>query len=51
MDEFEESGDQPAQPDMGEHHRTWRLFVSLIQWMVVAAVVLLLFLLMFRTHG
>ena len=51
MDEHEESGETSAQVDMGERRRTWRLFVSLIQWNVVGAVILLLALLMFRTHG
>jgi hypothetical protein len=55
MDDDEENGDEPpsldAKLDMGEHLRTWRLFVSLIQWTVVAAAVLLLILLLFRTHG
>ena len=51
MDEFEEGDDKTAQVDMGERFRTWRLFVSLIQWNVVGAVILLLVLLMFCTHG
>ena len=51
MDEFEDSGDKSAHVDMGERFRTWRLFVSLIQWNVVGAVILLLALLLFRTHG
>jgi hypothetical protein len=36
---------------MGEHLRTWRLFLSVVKWNLIGAGVLLLFLLMFRTHA
>jgi hypothetical protein len=48
VDEHEET---PAATDMGEHLRTWRLFISMVKWNLIAAGVLMLFLLMFRTHG
>ena len=55
MDDDDENGEKPAgldtKLDMGERLRTWRRFVSLIQWHLVAGAVLLLILLLFRTHG
>ncbi len=37
--------------DMAEHLRTWHGFLSFMKWQVIAAVVLLVFLAIFRTHG
>jgi hypothetical protein len=55
MDEIDDNGPQPGLAhtpvDMGERFRTWRRFVSLVQWHVVAAAILLLLLLLFRAHG
>lgn len=48
VDEHEET---PATTDMGEHLRTWRLFISVVKWNLIGAGVLMLFLLMFRTHS
>lgn len=52
-DDNAETEDLPrmATMDMGEHLRTWRLFVSMAKWHVAGLAILLLFLLMFRTHG
>lgn len=48
----EEHDEEPhATADMGEHLRTWRLFVSMLKWNLVALGVLMLALLAFRTHG
>jgi len=37
--------------DMGEHLRTWRLFLRVIKWNLFGAALLLLLLLAFRTHA
>ncbi|HEX4160503.1 MAG TPA: aa3-type cytochrome c oxidase subunit IV [Rhizomicrobium sp.] len=37
--------------DMAEHIRTWNGFLSFMKWQVIAAVILLIFLAIFRTHG
>lgn len=52
--EQEEQAEHPephATMDMGEHLRTWRLFVAFFKWHIVGLGVLLLLLLMFRAHG
>jgi hypothetical protein len=52
MDERDETGEQPATTaGIGEHLRTWRMFLTKLRWALAAAVVLLLLLLVFRTHG
>ncbi len=52
MDERDESGEEPAtMTDIGERLRTWRMFVAKLRWALVTAAVLLLLLLVFRTHG
>jgi hypothetical protein len=47
----DESSEKPASLDMGERHRTWRLFIATIKWTLLGAAALLLFLAIFRTHG
>jgi hypothetical protein len=47
----DENNEQPASLDMGERHRTWRLFIAMIKWNLLALAALLFFLLVFRTHG
>ena len=42
---------EPASTDMGEHVRTWRLFTSIIKWNIIGAAVIMLGLLLFRTHA
>jgi hypothetical protein len=37
--------------DMAEHLRTWHGFLAFMKWQVIAAVILLIFLAIFRTHG
>ena len=37
--------------DISAHVRTWKLFTSLIKWNIVAAAILMLLLLVFRTNG
>lgn len=37
--------------DMAEHLRTWRGFMSFMKWQAICAVVILVFLAIFRTHG
>jgi hypothetical protein len=46
-----EHGDHREMPlDLGEHLRTWRLFTSVIKWNLVAAAIVMLLLLLFRTN-
>ncbi len=49
--EQEEHQEPHATMDMSEHLRTWRLFVAMIKWHMLAFGVILLALLMFRAHG
>jgi hypothetical protein len=49
MAEQDENLDRPVTLDMGEHLRTWRLFVSLLKWHVAGIGLILLALLLFRT--
>ena len=51
MDDLDENPERPVTADMGEHLRTWRFFVALLQWNVAALGLLLLGLLLFRSHG
>ena len=44
-----EHGDH-RETDLGEQLRTWRLFTSVIKWNLVAAAIVMLFLLLFRTN-
>ena len=37
--------------DMAEHLRTWNGFLAFMKWQVIAIVLLLIFLAIFRTHG
>ena len=44
-------GPDPEGADMAEHVRTWHGFLTFMKWQVIAAVVLLAILAIFRTHG
>jgi hypothetical protein len=48
-----QTGHQPdsGTTDMTEHLKTWHGFLSFMKWQVVGAIVLLVFLAIFRTHG
>lgn len=37
--------------DMADHMKTWKSFTRLVRWGIIANVVLLVFLAIFRTHG
>jgi hypothetical protein len=37
--------------DMAKHLRTWHGFLSFMKWQVIAAIILLVFLAIVRTHG
>jgi len=51
MTDDDENPERPPSMDMGEHLRTWRFFVAMLKWHVAALGLLLLGLLLFRTHG
>lgn len=47
-----EHGDQretSGSTDLGEHIRTWKNFTSMLKWNLLAAAILMLLLLLFRT--
>jgi hypothetical protein len=44
-------GPDSGNTDMAEHLKTWHGFLSFMKWQVIAAVALLVFLAIFRTHG
>lgn len=51
MDSDDDMDEVTATARIGEHLRTWRMFLSTIRWFLAAAALLLIGLLMFRTHG
>jgi len=51
MAEPGEHDDLSNATDIGEHVRTWKSFTALIKWNLVAAAILMLLLLIFRTHA
>jgi hypothetical protein len=53
MDEHEESDDEMpvATADLGEHLRTWRMFLIKLRWGLAAAMLVLALLLAFCTRG
>ncbi len=45
----DEHAENQATMDMSEHLRTWRLFLQFFKWQIIGVVMLLVFLLAFRT--
>jgi len=43
--------EQTGTMDIGEHLRTWKLFTGLVKWSMAGIALLMLGLLIFRTHG
>jgi len=41
----------PGSMDITEHRRTWNQFVGLIKWSIGSIALLMIFLLVFRTHN
>lgn len=37
--------------DMNEHVRTWNGFLTFMKWQIIGAVIVLIILAIFRTHG
>lgn len=46
-----DKGGQTGAMDIGEHLRTWKHFLWLIKWSLIAIAVIMAFLAIFRTHG
>jgi len=46
-----EHGADSGNTDMTEHLKTWHGFLSFMKWQIIGAVVLLVLLAIFRTHG
>jgi hypothetical protein len=44
------TSDQHSSMDIGEHVRTWKAFTGLIKWSMSLIGLVMLFLLIFRTH-
>jgi len=44
-------GYEPGQMDITQHKKTWGGFVKFINWSLASIGVLMLFLMIFRTHG
>ncbi len=51
MAHHDDRHDSAGTMDISEHVRTWKLFTSLVKWSMAGIAVLMLFLLVFRTHG
>jgi hypothetical protein len=45
------TGQEPSPEFMKEHLHTWHGFLKLIKWMIIASVLLLIVLLIWRTHN
>lgn len=46
-----DTNEQASTMDISEHLRTWKGFTSLVKWATLAIGAVMLFLLVFRTHG
>ncbi|HEY5046608.1 MAG TPA: aa3-type cytochrome c oxidase subunit IV [Rhizomicrobium sp.] len=46
-----EHGSETGSTDMREHLKTWNGFLSFMKWQVIGALVVLVLLAIFRTHG
>jgi len=46
-----DSGEPTGTMDITDHIRTWKGFTSLVKWSMGGIVLIMLFLLIFRTHG
>lgn len=44
-------GYEPGAMDIREHKKTWGLFTKLVTWSLILIGLLMLFLMIFRTHG
>jgi hypothetical protein len=51
MAAHDHNGEQPGTMDISEHVRTWKLFTGLVKWSMAGLALLMLVLLIFRTHG
>lgn len=51
MESHADHGQNSGHSDMAEHLKTWHGFLAFMKWQVIAAVALLIFLAIFRTHG
>jgi len=51
MSEHDDQQDPSGSMDMGEHLRTWKMFTAMIKWNIVAAAILMLYLLLFHTNA
>ena len=47
----EDTGHEADSADLKEHLKTWQLFLSVIKWQVIITAVVMIFLLIFRTHN
>jgi hypothetical protein len=45
------NGEQTGTMDISEHLRTWKLFTGLVKWSMGGIALVMLGLLIFRTHG
>lgn len=45
------TGQEPSSDFMNEHLKTWHGFLKLLKWLIIGSVILLLFLLIWRTHN
>jgi len=44
-------GQQGGSMDISEHRKNWNGFIKLVEWSLGGIAVLMVFLLIFRTHG
>jgi Bacterial aa3 type cytochrome c oxidase subunit IV len=51
MQSHTDHGQDSGRADMAEHLKTWHGFLTFMKWQVIAAVVILALLAIFRTHG
>jgi len=51
MAAHDHNGEQSGTMDISEHVRTWKLFTGLVKWSMAGLALVMLGLLIFRTHG
>ena len=51
MAAHEDQHDSAGSMDISDHVRTWKLFTGLVKWSMAGIALLMLVLLIFRTHG
>jgi hypothetical protein len=47
----DQTGHESDDADLKEHLKTWNGFLKLIKWQIIGTIVIMIFLVIFRTHN